>query len=350
MHIPDGYLSPATCAATFVAAAPFWHVALRKVERRLHTRTIPLLAVFSAFSFVVMMFNLPLPGGTTGHAVGLGIAAAVLGPWAGMLAISLALTIQAFFFGDGGISTLGANCFNMGVVGVGGAWLVYRIVAGNAAADAPRRALAAGVAGYAGINFAALVTAVEFGVQPLWFHTEAGLPLYAPYPLEVAIPAMMIGHLGLAGIAEAAVSGGLVAWLQKAQPELLAPAAAEASGEGGWRGVRRLLGLVGALMVLAPLGQLAAGTAWGEWSGEHFANGELRAEVAAASLGRELPAAVPAGLERLSSLWASPIPDYEMPFLPASLGYAISAMLGGGLILLASLAAGRILARRAARD
>ncbi|MBV9508239.1 MAG: energy-coupling factor ABC transporter permease, partial [Acidobacteriia bacterium] len=82
MHIPDGYLSPATCAALYAGSAPFWYVAFKRVKRALHTRLIPLLSLFAAFSFVIMMFNLPLPGGTTGHAVGIGLAAVVLGPWA----------------------------------------------------------------------------------------------------------------------------------------------------------------------------------------------------------------------------------------------------------------------------
>ncbi len=86
MHIPDGYLSPSTCAVTYAAAIPFWYVALDRVKRLLQSRLVPLLAVVSAFSFVVMMFNLPIPGGTTAHAVGMGVAAIVLGPWPAILA------------------------------------------------------------------------------------------------------------------------------------------------------------------------------------------------------------------------------------------------------------------------
>lgn len=142
MHIPDGYLSPATCAALYAGAAPFWYVALRRVKRLLHTRLVPHLSVFAAFSFVIMMFNLPLPGGTTGHAVGVGIATIVLGPWGSMLAISVALLIQALFFGDGGVTAFGANAFNMGVVGSLVAYAVYRAVAGRAALTAPRRGFA----------------------------------------------------------------------------------------------------------------------------------------------------------------------------------------------------------------
>jgi len=131
MHIPDGYLSPSTCATMYVAAAPFWYVALRKVQRFLNSRVVPLISVFAAFSFVIMMFNLPLPGGTTGHAVGMGIAAIVLGPWGSILAVSVALLIQALFFGDGGITAFGANCFNMAIVGSLVAYVLYRLLSGN---------------------------------------------------------------------------------------------------------------------------------------------------------------------------------------------------------------------------
>ena len=207
MHIPDGYLSPATCAALYAGSAPFWYVALRRVARKIGTRLIPLISVFAAFSFVVMMFNLPLPGGTTGHAVGVGIAAVVLGPWASMLAISTALAIQAVFFGDGGITALGANCFNMAVVASLVSYTAYRLLAGRSGLTSQRRVWAAGIAGYLAINAAALLAAVEFGVQPMFFKDATGTPLYAPYPLGIAIPAMMAGHLTLAGMAEFVVSG-----------------------------------------------------------------------------------------------------------------------------------------------
>lgn len=346
MHIPDGYLSPATCAAAYAVVMPFWYVALRKVERELHTRMVPLLAVFSAFSFVVMMFNLPLPGGTTGHAAGLAVAAVVLGFWGGMLAISTALAIQAFFFGDGGISSLGANSLNMACIGVGVAFLLYRAISGNAAVNSRRRVVAAAIAGYVAMNAAALAAAVEFGIQPIWFHTESGVPLYAPYSLGIAVPAMMIGHLGVAGFAEAIVSAGLLSWLQRAEPGLLrttAPAARADSGAAGSRSrlsLRRLVALLGVLMVVVPLGQLAPGTAWGEWSATDFSDSHKREEIVRASGNRALPADVPAGLKQLSSLWEAPISSYKLPYLPHPVGYALSAMLGSGLIILLWLTVG----------
>src|SRR6266540_6156461 len=221
MHIPDGYLSPATCATLYVAAAPFWYIALQRVKRLLSTRLVPLLSLFAAFSFVIMMFNLPLPGGTSGHAFGMGIASIVLGPWASMLAISVALLIQAIFFGDGGITAFGANCFNMAIAGSLAAYWVYRAIAGRAAITDTRRVIAGAVAGYVAINIAALLAAIEFGIQPILFTDASGAPLYAPYPLSVAIPAMLIGHLTFAGIAELIVSGGVVAYLQRADSSLL---------------------------------------------------------------------------------------------------------------------------------
>src|SRR5512133_3117009 len=221
MHIPDGYLSPATCATLYAAATPFWYVSLQRAKRALHTGTIPLISVFAAFCFVVMMFNLPLPGGTTGHALGVGVAAIVLGQWNSILALSVALFIQAVFFGDGGITSLGANCFNMAVVGSLVAYFTYRVVAGGAATESRRRVVAAAIAGYAATNASALLAAVEFGIQPIFFRDVTGAPLYAPYRLGIAIPAMMLGHLTFAGAAEAILSAGLVAFLQRTSPDLL---------------------------------------------------------------------------------------------------------------------------------
>ena len=350
MHIPDGYLSPSTCATLFAGVAPFWYASLRKMKRALNTRMIPLLSVFAAFSFIIMMFNLPLPGGTTGHAMGVGIAAIVLGPWASILAITMAIVIQAVFFGDGGITAIGANCFNMAVAGSLAAYVIYRLAAGKAAIDSPRRVFAAGLAGYAAINLSALLAAIEFGIQPMLFHDAAGTPLYAPYPLRITIPAMMIGHLTVAGLAEMVVAAGVVAWLQKAEPQLLkatAPGAAVAAmtgaGPGGWRATRPLWMALAALLVLTPLGILAAGSAWGEWVPSDFANPQARHQIAAVSGHEQLPAQAPAGLTRLATIWTAPMPGYAPGFLKSEkMGYFLSAMAGTGLIILLGLGAGRL--------
>jgi cobalt/nickel transport system permease protein len=313
MHVPDGYLSPATCAALYAAALPFWSIALRKVRALLMTRTIPLLSLSAAFSFVVMMFNIPLPGGTTGHAVGVAVAAIVLGPWAAILALSVALAIQALFFGDGGITAIGANCFNIAIAGSFVAHFAYRLGSGRAPAESRRRAIAAAVAGYLAINVAALLTAIEFGIQPMLFSAPDGTPLYAPYPLGIAVPAMMFGHLTFAGFAEAIVTGGIVAYLQRAEPSLLRVTPRPERV----RILRPLWAGLGVLIVATPLGLLAAGTAWGEWSVE------------------ELGDRVPAGLRALSAVWSAPVPDYAPSFVNSdSIGYALSGMFGVGLLVL----------------
>jgi cobalt/nickel transport system permease protein len=351
MHIPDGYLSPATCAVLYGGAAPFWYTALQRVKKRLTTRLVPLLSVMAALSFVVMMFNLPLPGGTTGHAVGMAISTIILGPWASILAISIALAIQAVFFGDGGITTLGANCFNMAIVGSLVAYAVYRLAAGRAALTSPRRVVAAALAGYTAINAAAFCAAVEFGIQPLFFKDASGAPLYAPYPLGIAIPAMMIGHLTFAGLAELVLSAGVVAYFQRTNPALLqltAPGdlaagkeAAGAESQSTWQTVRPLWVGLALLMVLTPLGILAAGTAWGEWSARDFAQPEAREKMAQASRNAAPPVEAPRGLDRLSRVWTAPFPQYAPAFVrrPA-VGYALSAMFGSGAIILVSLGAG----------
>lgn len=346
MHIPDGYLSPLTCAAAYAVAAPFWFVALRKVKGQMQTRLVPTVAVVSAFSFVIMMFNLPLPGGTTGHAVGIAVAPILLGPWAAMLAISIALFIQALFFGDGGITTFGANCVNMAIVGPWVAWWLYRLISGDTPLASKRRVFAAAAAGYIAINVAALLAAVQFGIQPIFFHDAAGAPLYAPYALAIAIPAMMIGHLSFAGLAEAVISGGVVAYVQKVDPRLLslsAPGIAASGGAAaappaGWRPTRALWAGLAVLLIASPLGLLAAGIAWGEWGVDDFKDTAVRESIALASGNVRPPVAVPQGMERLSSFWTAPMPDYAPSFMHNEyFGYILSAMVGTGLIVLTVL-------------
>lgn len=336
MHIPDGYLSPSTCLLTYALVLPFWWQAFARVKRTLHTAAAPLLALFSALSFVIMMFNLPLPGGTTGHAVGMAIVTIVAGPSAGIVAISMALLIQALFFGDGGITTLGANAFNMAVVGCGVAHLVYTLLAGRSAVGSRWRVVAAGLAGYLAINASALLTAIEFGIQPLLFHDASGTPLYAPYPPGVAIPAMMLGHLTFAGLAELLVTATLFAYLQRARPELLA----ERSACGG-QGRRRLYPLVGVLsllLLLSPLGLLAPGCAWGEWELSAFSSATGRQQIEHFSGHVPLPGQAPAGLVRAAGLWSPPMPDYAPPRVhSAAWGYLLAALVGCGVILLTFL-------------
>lgn len=217
MHIPDGYLSPQTYIPLYGASVVFWSIALKKLKKELSDRQIPYLAMAGAFSFLIQMFNIPIPGGTTGHAVGASIIALILGPWAAVVAVSTVLIIQALVFGDGGITAIGANCFNMAVVIPFVSYWVFKLVATNK----KRVFVAAFLSGYVGLTAGALLTAIEFGIQPLIAHDQAGNPLYAPYPLKIAIPAMALEHLLLFSIIEGILTAGIFRYFMKHEPHLL---------------------------------------------------------------------------------------------------------------------------------
>ncbi len=241
MHIPDGYLSPQTCATFGAAMVPAWYTAGRQVKKVVKSRYVPLLALGSAYCFLVMMFNVPIPDGTTAHAVGAVLVAVLLGPWAAVIAVSTALLIQALFFGDGGVLAYGANCFNMAFVMPMVGYAVYRLLTRNVSLTSSRRAVAGGIGAYVGLNVAALCAAIELGVQPELFEDAHGTPLYAPFHLAQTIPAMLAAHLLVAGVVEAALTAGVIAYLQRANLPVLRINHAEVpEGDDGRVPVRRL--------------------------------------------------------------------------------------------------------------
>jgi cobalt/nickel transport system permease protein len=326
MHIPDGYLGPQTYAVLDAAIIPLWAVAGSRVKKALRTKQVPLLALGAAFSFVIMMFNVPVIGGSTGHAVGAVLIAILLGPWAACIAVSIALVIQALVFGDGGITAIGANVVNMAVIMPFVGYYVYRLVAG----DRPGRTrgiAASGIGAYVGIVAASIAAGIEFGIQPLLAHTASGQALYAPYPLSVAVPAMAVEHLLFFGPLEAAVTMGIFAVLARQDSGLLAMRPAAKPLRWLWAGLA-------ALILLTPIGVLAPGTAWGEWGADQLK----------ASLGY-----VPAGLGKLGSAWSAAIPGYAPAFVRDPLaGYLVAAVLGSVLVIGVAWLLGRLLAGRSA--
>jgi cobalt/nickel transport system permease protein len=317
MHIPDGYLSPITSLIMFVLVLPFWVIGVRKIRETMNAKSVPLIALLAAFSFVIMMFNVPLPGGTTGHAVGAALAAIILGPEVAVIAVSIALIIQAFFFGDGGILAIGANCFNMAVVIPYLSYYIYHAFSKDMPMNSSRRIIGAAVGGWVGVTVAAFLAGVEFGIQPLLFHAADGSPLYAPYPLSVSVPAMVIPHMLVASVVEGLLTAMVVAYLQRSNMAVLETAEkpALAAEVGGFQRLRWLWVGLGILIVASPLGLLAPGTAWGEWGTEELTQMGLKA--------------VPAGLEKLSTLWGAPLADYDLPALGnANFGYILSAVVG----------------------
>jgi cobalt/nickel transport system permease protein len=315
MHIPDNYLSPATCAVMAAAMVPVWAVAVKKVSKDFPKEKVPLLGIGAAFSFLIMMLNVPLPGGTTGHAVGGTLLAVLLGPWAACISISVALLVQALAFGDGGILSFGANCFNMAFVIPFLGYFVYAFAKDRTKS---RTAEYAGLAvgAYLALNVAALCAAVEFGLQPIIAKDAAGLPLYCPYPLAVAVPAMMIPHLAVAGLVEAAFTVAIVAFVAKAAPLALRSGAPVKAGP--------LYALAAALIAASPLGLLAAGTAWGEWGA---------GEIAEVVSGGKALGFVPEGMSK-GFMFEAPIPDYAVAGVPEILGYVASAVAGAAILVI----------------
>jgi cobalt/nickel transport system permease protein len=331
MHIPDGYLSPQTCAAAYAVAVPTWITASRKVTKVVTTRNVPLLAMFAAISFLVMMFNIPIPDGTTAHAVGAVVVAVVLGPWAAVIAVSVALLFQALLFGDGGVLAYGANVVNMAILMPFAGLAVYRLVAGRAPLTSRRRVVAAAAGGYVGINAAALAAAVEFGIQPELFRTASGAPLYSPYHLSQTIPAMALAHLTVAGAAEAILSAGVLAYLARADVRRLVPnhPGVPVTADGSMpQGPSRLtpgrvaVGFITLMVLLTPLGLLAPGGAFGEDAPQDLDLGKLGLS------------AVPEGLNRYNGFWSHTVlGGYGFgDGQNGSVGYWVSAVVGIAVI------------------
>lgn len=315
MHIPENYLSPSTCALFGAAMVPLWRNAVRKVKLEVSKKRMPLLGIGAAFSFLIMMFNIPLPGGTTGHAAGAALIAILLGPSAACISVTIALLLQAVLFGDGGILAFGANSFNIAFIMPFSSYYIYKFIKGRLRFEKGEY-FAVFASAYISLNLAALFTAIEFGVQPLLFKDAAGLPLYCPYGLNVAIPAMVLPHLAVAGFVEGIVTLGVYTFIKKVSPGIIYEEQDIKSAP--------IYGLLVTMIILSPLGLLAAGTAWGEWGID-----EIQEVV---SKGKIL-GFTPKGMEK-GFAFSSLIPDYALEGIPEVAAYILSAVAGTAILLI----------------
>ena len=264
------------------------------------------LGICAAFSFLLMMFNVPLPGGTTGHAVGGALIALLLGPEAAAIAVSVALALQALLFGDGGVLSFGANCFNMAFVLPFVAAIVFRALNSRLHDKSWGTSVSAIVSGWVGLCLAALCAAIEFGIQPMLFTNASGAPLYCPFPLSIAIPAMMIPHMLVAGVIEGVATAAIYGFIKKTAPSIIVgPEAVDgqlaADGTAKKASLDTTHILVAVLVVATPLGLLATGDAWGEWDAEGAATAVQEAgdDSLQASVGLDSPTfadALPTGV------------------------------------------------------
>jgi len=206
MHIPDGFLSPATYIPATAVAAGLLIAAVRRAD--LEAEKIAAVAALSAFSFVVMLFAMPIPGGTSVHLGGVGLMAVLFGPWTAFGALSLVLLIQALLFGEGGITAYGVHVIAIAFAGSVSAYAAYRGLRRFS------QAAALFAAGWVGMVVPALIVALVLGIQPMIAHDAGGKPLFFPFGLDVTLPSIVVPHL-IAGVAEGAVTVVMVRFLRR---------------------------------------------------------------------------------------------------------------------------------------
>lgn len=237
MHIPDGFLSVAVSLVLWAISIVVIAFALRNVTRQLGEREVPLIGVVAAAIFAGQMLNFTVVGGTSGHLLGAALATILLGPWAAVLVMTAVVGVQALIFQDGGLLALGANLFNMAVVGVTVAYAVNRFV--RRLTGGRRWGLFAGgfLAAWASIFVAALACALQ-------------LALSGASPANYAVPAMGGIH-ALIGIGEGLITTGALAFLFAARRDLVEQGAETGSARGVWIGGTILAVLLAALAPLA---------------------------------------------------------------------------------------------------
>lgn len=314
MHIPDTVIGPLAYIPLYVIMVIIWAYAGYRLKKTLRSKQVPMLALLAAFAFVIQMFNLPVVMGTSGHATGGAIMGIILGPWAAVIAMTVTLIIQALLFGDGGLTTLGANCFNMAFVIPFSAYVIYRVLSGRSPVTSKRRLIAAIAAGYLSLTLAAAITGFEFGIQPMLYPASQGYT-YIQYPLSITVPVMVGSHLILFSVIEALATGLIFAYLQVNNPLVL-----EGKGDGTGKekavtrtnplgsvmtdkAFRNLLIILGILIVLTPIGLYLGGETFGE--------------------------------NATYTLWNAPLAEYGLPGVSTTigtvLGYIFSAIVGVAL-------------------
>ncbi len=198
MHIPDGFISPKVYIPAYAISCGLWVVALSRLKKVLSSEALPFLSAVTAYSFVLMMVVVPLPGGTTAHALGIGPLTVLFGPMISFLCVSLVLFIQALFFGNGGITTLPVNALAIGFAGSYVLYFFYKLMGNHKKSGIV-------ISSFVAVIVAALILAVVLGIQPIIASDENGKPLFFPFGIEVTIPAMLIPHI-IVGIAEGILS------------------------------------------------------------------------------------------------------------------------------------------------
>ena len=209
MHIWDGYIDPVTAVVMFAVSIAFLAWAWKKVKADYPQSFVALLAISSAFVFAAQMIHFPIMAGTSGHVVGATFLAILLGPYAGMLSMTIILLMQAFFFADGGVLAFGANVFNMAIIGAISFFIVKLLTRSN---KSPKRFVSSVfVASWLSVVIGSLAAALEMGTSPAYANAGG---------ITFTVPAMLF-YYGFMGLAEGAITTTLVVSLQRLQPALM---------------------------------------------------------------------------------------------------------------------------------
>jgi len=206
MHIPDGFIDAKTAVTTGVLSAGGLAGAIYGVKQYFKARVIAMMGVMSALIFALQMINFTIPGGTSGHLLGGAMAAIVLGPYAGTVVIAVVLIVQALIFMDGGIAAMGANIFNMAIIGVYSSFAVYWLMQ-KISKSRWMFFVAVALASWASVVVASFFAALELGIS-------------GTYAMGVTMKAM-VGVHSVIGVGEAIITTAIVAFVFKVRPELI---------------------------------------------------------------------------------------------------------------------------------
>lgn len=207
LHVPDGFLNLPVSLVTWVVAIALIALALNRAQAEYQEKAVPLMGVCAAFIFAAQMINFPIPGGTSGHLLGGTLAGALLGPWAGSLVMVVVFIVQAVMFQDGGLTVLGANIFNMGLIGTFGGYYLYKAIRFAIGRDKfSGMMIAAAVAAWTSVVVAAIICAIQ-------------LALSGTVPLSVALTAMVSWHV-IIGIGEALITVAALGFIWRTRPDL----------------------------------------------------------------------------------------------------------------------------------
>ena len=307
MHLPDGFLDAKTALLSTGAAAAGVGIALRQVRATLPPRQTPMLGLAGAFVFAAQMLNFPVAGGTSGHLIGGVLTAVLLGPGAAVVVIACVLIVQCFMFADGGLTALGANVFNMGIVNVCGGYMVFRLARKLIRGQEQRSTVfAAAFAGWFGTVLASISCAGQ-------------LALSRTVPWQVAFPAMVNVHM-LIGIGEGLATGLVTMAVLRARPQLVAGAAQQAPGTGWSLAGYGLLIAAGLAVFVAPFA-----CPWPDGL-----------DSVARVLGFSAKAR--------EAVLPAPLTDYRLPFVgSATVATAVAGLIGTGIAFIAAYALARAL-------